>query len=138
MTPAACLVALCLAGCATRSPPSPPPAPVPGCSQPPELSDDERAALRPVEVKGLMRRTCEWYPFLKTKESEFGVFRICVHPKGFVYDATLEQSTGDERGDGLLLQAIRRWRYQPIERDGVAIAFCHKSKIKYSYFGAAE
>jgi hypothetical protein len=82
-------------------------------------------------------RVCEQFPDLPRSmwdnEERLLIAQavVCVHPEGFVYQATLARSTGREDVDKVLLQSIRRWRYRPYVREGKPQAFCHNIQIQY-------
>jgi outer membrane biosynthesis protein TonB len=104
------------------------------CPAPEFISDAERRALEPIAPRGEhYLRTCEEFPSLPRwhENPVEGRFRICVHPRGFVYDVTSTSSTGDEVFDKMLRISIRKWRYQPVQRDGIAVPFCHLITIAY-------
>jgi TonB family protein len=50
--------------------------------------------------------------------------RLCVSTEGRVSEARMLQSSGLERYDGQLLEAVRSWRFEPHLENGVAAAVC--------------
>ena len=54
-----------------------------------------------------------------------GVYEVCVHPEGFVYQVGVERSTSLPHLDQSFVRAARTWRYAPLMKDGLPVAFCH-------------
>jgi hypothetical protein len=54
-----------------------------------------------------------------------GVFEVCVHPEGFVYEVVTERSTSLPHLDAAFVKAALTWRYAPLVKDGKPVAFCH-------------
>lgn len=116
--------------------------PVKRCPDPRSLFEAERSALQPEPLVASgnslpWHRTCDDLPNLigiikRGSSTQMALFTICVHPEGFVYDLTMERSTGVDEADRVLWEALRKWRYEPIVRDGTAIPFCHGQRIQYT------
>jgi TonB family protein len=51
--------------------------------------------------------------------------KICVHPDGDVYEATITRSTGTEEYDRAMLQDLRGWHHRPYLKEGRSVAFCY-------------
>lgn len=76
------------------------PVPLPGQKPPPEYP---RAALR-------------------NRESGTVLVRVAVDAAGMPSDVTLEKNSGSRDLDRAALEAVRKWRFQPAQRDGQAVA----------------
>lgn len=57
-----------------------------------------------------------------------------VDEKGVVQDASVEKSSNPELND-LALAAIRKWRFKPARKDGVAVAMRVSLPIKFAVEG---
>jgi len=96
------------------SPPAPPPqAPVP--SGPVRVSDLDAKAVTIVPPK---------YPIESRRRREQGtvVLSVTLGTDGSVDAVEVARSSGFERLDRAALDAVRRWRWSPTLRDGVAVA----------------
>lgn len=60
------------------------------------------------------------------------LLRATVEPDGTVSDITVEQSAGSRALDRAALQALRRWRFQPAYRNGVAIRSDVRVPVKFA------
>jgi periplasmic protein TonB len=100
---------------AAMVPDLPPPPPAPAQSGPVRVADLDAKALTIVAPK---------YPVESRRKREQGtvVLAVTLDPNGVVADLALAKSSGFERLDRAALEAVRRWRWSPTVRDGVAVA----------------
>jgi TonB family protein len=122
----AAIAALAQAGCAADR-----------CGRPPAVTPGELSALRAAQVTvrgGEFHNTCHEInaPFPPKSSPKTGLFQICVHPRGFVYDVTVQRSTGEPELDAFLVDAMRTWRYEPVVRGGSPVPFCHTMGYRHA------
>ena len=129
-------VALCLAAVSCAQAPAFQPAkPLPVCPRTHgrALTETERKTIVPVQEtwrEGGYRRRCEVFPIRGPYEETMrGLFELCVHPEGFVYDVTVKTSTSLPELDTRFINYARSWRYAPLVRDGRPVAFCHPMQV---------
>lgn len=74
------------------------------------------------------------YPRLSVEEGEEGnvLLRICVTEAGEFAGVDLARSSGFKRLDDSALNTVKRWRFIPASRAGVAIPFCYRHRIRFS------
>jgi periplasmic protein TonB len=111
--PAPIVAAASPAAIAVPTLPPPPPAPVQ--TGPVRVADLDAKALTIVAPK---------YPIESRRKREQGtvVLAVTLGPDGTVADLALAKSSGFERLDKAALDAVKRWRWSPTMRDGVAVA----------------
>lgn len=116
---------------ALRNPrPAPAPPPVaqqtPQTAPPPVDTDTPRptATLAPGSVPVPISRPAPTYPAdaLRNGESGTAVVRIDVGADGEPTDVRLVSRSGSRSLDRAALQAAKRWRFRPAQRDGQAVA----------------
>lgn len=97
------------------TPAPPPPAPPPVAAGPVRVSDLDARAITIVPPK---------YPVESRRRREQGrvVLMVTLSPDGSVDTVELARSSGFDRLDKAALDAVRRWRWSPTVRDGVAVA----------------
>ncbi len=66
---------------------------------------------------------------LKRGEGMHIVLEFCVDLKGAIDAVEIKRSSGEDYLDTVMVQTVRRRRYQPITRDGVAVRAC--SRVEY-------
>lgn len=59
---------------------------------------------------------------LRNRESGTVLVRVAVDASGMPSDVTLEKNSGSRDLDRAALEAVRKWRFQPAQRDGQAVA----------------
>ncbi len=104
-------------------------------SQPPQ-----QASLGPVArdrvprygIKGLPNPAPR-YPYLSRVNEEEGdvLLRVVVDPKGRVAEINIIQSSGYSRLDKAARKAVKRWKFQPALKDGLAIEGVVKIPISF-------
>ena len=64
------------------------------------------------------------YPRTALRNGESGtvLVRVAVDAGGMPTDVTLEKNSGSRDLDRAALEAVRKWRFQPAQRDGQAVA----------------
>lgn len=73
------------------------------------------------------------YPRISRRLNEEGsvVLRVSVDATGAVTDARVEISSGFPRLDEAAVEAVRRWRYTPATRNGVAVATVLPQRVTF-------
>ncbi|HEY0714539.1 MAG TPA: hypothetical protein VGF45_17775 [Polyangia bacterium] len=107
-----------------------------GCPAPELISENEREALRTAAVtisEGEGHRlvcggglTAPHWINLPVE----GAAKVCVDPRGVVYDVTTERTTGDPTFDKMLRIEMRSWRHVPLLREGKPTAFCYPLTVR--------
>jgi TonB family protein len=64
--------------------------------------------------------------------SIIGIIHYCVTVKGDVDASTLLRSTGFSRYDTKLVEAVKRWRFRPLELDGAPVPACSIAQFVYA------
>ena len=59
---------------------------------------------------------------LRNRESGTVLVRVAVDASGMPSDVTLEKNSGSRDLDRAALEAVRKWRFQPAQRDGQPVA----------------
>lgn len=74
------------------------------------------------------------YPTLSRRLREQGTvyLELMILPDGSVSEISVKTSSGFGRLDAAALDAVRRWRYVPAKRGGVAIPFRYVQPIEFS------
>lgn len=107
-----------------------PPAPVAA------KEDDELAApVTPPRVDASqLNNPAPSYPTLSRRLREQGTvyLELLILPDGTVSEIQVKTSSGFARLDNSALEAVRRWRYVPAKRGGVAIPFRYVQPIEFS------
>jgi protein TonB len=77
---------------------------------------------QPVPLPG--QKPAPEYPraALRNRESGTVLVRVAVDASGMPSDVTLEKNSGSRDLDRAALDAVRKWRFQPAQRDGQAVA----------------
>jgi periplasmic protein TonB len=93
----------------------PPPPPAPVATGPVRVADLDAKALTIVPPK---------YPLESRRKREQGtvVLAVTLDPSGSVADLGVASSSGFDRLDRAAMDAVRRWRWSPTVRDGIAVA----------------
>ncbi|MGJ4748759.1 TonB family protein, partial [Leptospira sp. SA-E8] len=73
------------------------------------------------------------YPDISRRLNEQGqvIVRVLIGPKGEVLQAEVGKSSGFDRLDRTALAAVRRWRYLPGKRDGMAEAMWFNVPVNF-------
>lgn len=111
----------------TAAPP-PPPIVMAAAPTPPKPAPVVQPSAGPVTVGDLEARMIEGkpprYPVESRRKREQGTvqLRLLIGTDGGVEQVSVAQSSGFDRLDQAALQAARGWRWQPMIRDGAAVA----------------
>lgn len=109
------------------APQAPPPDPVPVVSRNP-APVTAPVASGPVNVpnlgSSLLSGTPPRYPMDARRKREQGmvVLRLVISEQGRVTDVSIHKSSGSESLDVAAVEAVRRWRWSPLQRDGKSVA----------------
>jgi periplasmic protein TonB len=106
------------------APPRPPPTPPSDTAADPGTDGNDPGAPHPMNgVAVAMSSPPPAYPADAMRMNEQGtvVLRVTVEPDGDTSDIAIEESSGSRSLDRAARQSLRRWRFQPAYRDGVAI-----------------
>ncbi len=107
---------------AARLAAAPPPAPPPPVEPPDGIYGlQDRGVLPPVAVHQELRRWTGPLP-PPTAGTPLGVVQIVIDETGAVVDADVVTSVSGFY-DAVLIESVKRWRYQPATRDGRAVKF---------------
>jgi hypothetical protein len=96
--------------------------------------DDSGAALVSLKEATALR-TRDFFPRLPAalwrEERPYQVgLRVCVSTEGRVSEVTVTLA-GSPALDGIVIEAVRSWRYRPRLSGGAAVPFCHRVLIRY-------
>jgi periplasmic protein TonB len=118
--------------------------PDPALDLPPEEAPPIAAAIAPEPPVAIgeplasvdlavTRRTEPAYPAASRRASEEGMvmLRIRVDERGTPVEVRLEHSSGFERLDLAATEAVRKWRFSPAMRDGVATASYTVVRVRF-------
>ncbi|MFZ5705414.1 MAG: energy transducer TonB [Pseudomonadota bacterium] len=106
---------------------APPPVMTSPAPPPPRPAPVAPPAAGPVSMANLEERMIEGepprYPIESRRKKEQGtvVLRLLIGTDGRVAQVTVAESSGFDRLDRAALEAARRWRWQPMLRDGVPV-----------------
>lgn len=110
---------------------TPPPPPIAVTSAPPPPKPVAVSApppSGPVTVGDIDERLIDYslprYPIESRRKKEQGTVtvRLLIGADGRVVETSIAESSGFERLDQAFLQAVRKWRWRPLMRDGQAVA----------------
>jgi len=136
---------------APRPKPKPVPPPEKAITPPPVAAPVPAPAAAPVEVKpekndalaapvmpprvdaSRLRNPAPVYPSASRRRGEEGtvLLELLVLADGSVTDVRVKKSSGHPRLDQSALNAVKRWRYTPATRAGVAIEYRYLQPIKF-------
>lgn len=113
----------------SENPPPPQPAPVTAVAEGPP-SPAPAPPRPPAVVSGgdlsatMVQAVPPRYPYESRRLKEQGtvVLDVLLAPDGHVERCAIRTSSGSPRLDNAALDAVRRWRWSPMTRDGVAVA----------------
>ncbi len=95
----------------------------------PQSLEDSQSDRLPVKIRGLKPE----YP-LKARQNNWEgvtVLKILIQADGKVGEATIIQSSGYELLDMAAVKAVKQWRYRPALKNGVAIAWQVRVRVKF-------
>jgi protein TonB len=126
--PAPVSVPVPIVALASEVPVAPPPAPAPTISgpvaPPASIAHDDGPATPPRYDMAYLDNPAPAYPPISRRMKEEGrvVLRVLVSASGSVQDIQVRTSSGYDRLDRAAVEAVRRWRFAPARRGGMAIA----------------
>ena len=69
-------------------------------------------------------------PMLKRGDGMHIILEYCVDTRGAVDAVELKRSSGEDYLDAVMIRTIRRWRFQAIMHEGVAVRACSNIEFK--------
>lgn len=114
-----------------HAPPAPPAPPTPSPA-PPAPPAPPRIEL-PSSNAAYLNNPRPSYPAISRRMGEQGkvVLRVFIDAEGQPQEIEIKQSSGYERLDQQALQAVRRWRFTPGKRNGIAEAMWNIVPINF-------
>lgn len=123
-------------------PPEPAPAPVPVTAPAPVPTPVKAKADKssggpvtpPLIDASRLNNPVPVYPSKSSRRGEEGtvLLELLVLADGRVTDVKIKESSGYPRLDQSALDAVKRWRYKPAQRGGVAIEYRYQQPITFS------
>lgn len=116
---------------------APAPEPEPAPAAPVAAKEDDELAA-PIEQPRIdasqLNNPAPVYPNLSRRLREQGTvyLELLILPDGTVSEIAVKTSSGYGRLDAAALEAVRKWRYVPAKRGGVAIPFRYVQPIEFS------
>jgi protein TonB len=114
------------------------PAPAPAAAVPaevkPQKNDSLAAPVTPPRVDASrLKNPAPAYPSASRRRGEEGtvLLELLVLADGSVTDVRVKKSSGHPRLDQSAMNAVKRWRYTPATRGGVAIEYRYLQPIKF-------
>ncbi|HTF95116.1 MAG TPA: energy transducer TonB [Cellvibrio sp.] len=121
---------------AVKAPEPPPPPPVDIPVEPQKPVEPQPAPVVPPNAEASeLSNPAPAYPRLSKRLGEKGtvLLEILVKADGTVGEVTIKSSSGFKRLDDAAIKAIKRWRFIPASRAGIAIDYWYEIPFEFGF-----
>lgn len=121
---------------AVKAPEPPPPPPVEVPAEPQKPAEPQPAPVVPPNADASeLNNPAPAYPSLSKRLGEKGtvLLEILVKADGTVGEVRIKESSGFKRLDDAAIKAIKRWRFVPASRAGIAIDYWYEIPFEFGF-----